>query len=147
MTAELASSSIGRSLALVWSCLAFFLFVPTFLSSMFHTAITTIVVCFSLLFHTCFSHAWGILCGIHTSCMGSPFTVVHADPEWFRMTVLCCVEKKCLKLTKIIIISLLLFPLYYVVCGIRTSSFGSPILTFYIWLSCILLLFLQYRQL
>ena len=35
-------------------------------------------VCFFLLFHPCCSHARGILCGIHTLCMGSPFPAVHA---------------------------------------------------------------------
>ena len=35
---------------------------------------------------------------IHTSCMGSPFPIVHA--EWSRVFV----ENDCFKLTKIIII-------------------------------------------
>ena len=32
-----------------------------------------------LLFRPCCSRARGILCGIHTPCMGSPFPAVHAE--------------------------------------------------------------------
>ena len=49
-------------------------------------------VCFFLLFHPCCSHARGILCGIHTSCMGSALPIVYA--EWI---MLCRVEKDCFK--------------------------------------------------
>ena len=35
-------------------------------------------VCFFLMLHPCCSNARGILCGIHTPCMRSPFPAVHA---------------------------------------------------------------------
>ena len=35
-------------------------------------------VCFILLLHLCSFHAQGILCGIHTTCMRSPFLIFHA---------------------------------------------------------------------
>ena len=38
-------------------------------------------VCCILLFYPHFSHAQGILCGMNTSLMGSPFPIVHA--KWF----------------------------------------------------------------
>ena len=51
-----------------------FLFVPTFLSFKFLTKLYYYYsyVCPFLLHHFCCSHARGILCGIHTPCMGSP---------------------------------------------------------------------------
>ena len=62
------------SLALVRSCLRFFLFVPTLLSYIFHATLLLLFLCLlsldSLLLF--------ILCAIHTSCMGSPFPIVHA---------------------------------------------------------------------
>ena len=63
-----------RSLALVRSCLRRFLFVPTFLSSRFiATPLHYSCVCFFLLLHLRCFHARGILCEIHTLCIGSPF--------------------------------------------------------------------------
>ena len=59
-------------------------------------------VCFILLFHSCCSHARGILCGILTSCMGSPFPIVNAEWShvfWSFRIMLCRVEKDCFKLT------------------------------------------------
>ena len=49
--------------------------VPFFKISYYPLVI--IFVCSFLLFHPWCSHARGILCRIHTSCMGSPFPIVH----------------------------------------------------------------------
>ena len=79
--------------------------VPFFQISCYSLAL--FLVCFFLLLHPYCSHARGILCGINTSSMGSPFPIVHA--EWclvfqsFRI-MLCCVEKDCFKQTKIMIL-------------------------------------------
>ena len=55
--------------------LGLFSSVPTFLSSRF---LTTLLRLFFCLLHLCYSHVRGILCGMHTSCMGSLFPIVHA---------------------------------------------------------------------
>ena len=65
---------------------------PTFL---FHISYYYVsYVCSFLLFHPCCSHARGILCGIHTSCMGSPLSVVHA--KWC-LAFLSFATKDCFK--------------------------------------------------
>ena len=85
-------SSIARSLALVnliWDfsppCPCFFL--PDFLKFSHYFC-----VCFFLLLHPCCSHTRGILCGIHTSCMGSPF---HA--EWSLVIFLGITRKRLIR--------------------------------------------------
>ena len=53
-------------------------------------------VSFSLQFHYCYSHTRGILFGIHSSCMGFPFAIVHAEWSlvfWSFRIMLCRVEK------------------------------------------------------
>ena len=72
-------NSIVRSLALVSSCLGLFPFVPPFLSSRFLTILHYSCVCFFLLLHPYRFHARDVLCGIHTSCICSPFPIVQAD--------------------------------------------------------------------
>ena len=49
-------------------------FLPYFLLLLYCVS----CVCFFLFFHPCYSHVRGILCGIHTSCMISPFPTVYA---------------------------------------------------------------------
>ena len=75
-----SGSCIVRSLranllGLVWdffpSCLRSFL--PDFLLLYCYYA----CICSYFLLHPCLSHARGILCGIHTSCMRSPVSTVH----------------------------------------------------------------------
>ena len=63
-----SGSCIVRSLALIRHCLGLFLFAPAILSSRFLITITLVSA-------SCFSHAPGILCEIHTSCMESPLPV------------------------------------------------------------------------
>ena len=48
-------------------------FLPYFMQLSYYSG-----VYFFFLFHTCCSHARGILCGIHTSFMGSSFLIGHA---------------------------------------------------------------------
>ena len=79
-------------LVLVRPCLGhFFLIVPTFLSSIFHTTLFFIIlVSVFFLLHPCCFRAQGILCGIHTSCMGAPVPIVHAKWSFAsRFSVLC----------------------------------------------------------
>ena len=75
-----SGSSIVRSLALVGPCLGLFLFVPAFLSSRFFATLLLLLLCLflPLVSHPCCCHARGILCGMHTSCMGSPYPIFHA---------------------------------------------------------------------
>ena len=72
-----------RSLALVGSCLGTFppyiAHVLFFHISYYSYTINLVSASSSYYFQTCYSHARGILCGIHTSCMGSPFPIVHAE--------------------------------------------------------------------
>ena len=73
-----SGSSIVRSLSLVTFCFELSPFAPTFLSSRcLSTLLHYSCVCLFLLLYPCCSHAWGILCGIRISCMGSLFPIVH----------------------------------------------------------------------
>ena len=57
-------------------CLGLFsLIVPTFLFSIFHT---TLLLSFLSVSSSYFTLARGILCGMHTSCMGFQFPIVYA---------------------------------------------------------------------
>ena len=70
-------SSIGRSVALIRPCSDFSpLIVPTSFHISYYSS-TIILVCSYLLLHSCCSHALGILCETHSSCMGSPFHTVN----------------------------------------------------------------------
>ena len=90
-----SESSMSRFLALVRSCLGLFHFVPTFLSSRFLTTLLLYSCVYFFLFVNLYcSYAQGILCEIHTSCMGSPL-IVHAQLSlvfWLLRIMLCCVE-------------------------------------------------------
>ena len=103
-----SGSSIVRSLALVRSYLGLFSFVPTFIFSYFILLYYyDSCVCFFLLIHNYCSHALGILCGIHTSCIWSPFPVVHGRWSlifWSLRIMLVTWKKTALNLLEIILI-------------------------------------------
>ena len=70
------------------------LFLPDFLIlSCYYSGVC---FCFFLLFHSYYSHARGILSGLHTSCMGSPFLiaigVLYIEAKWLngRSVVIDC---------------------------------------------------------
>ena len=79
MVGWLLRSSIVKSLALVRSCSGLFLsycprpFLLHFILLFYYYS----CVCFFLLYTYC-SHARGILCGMHTPCIWSPFPTVYA---------------------------------------------------------------------
>ena len=76
LTALLIIYSFGLVLGFSLSCPRSFL--PNFLLL---SRIILVSVSSSCFMHPCCSYALGILCGIHTPCMGSPFPVVRA--KWF----------------------------------------------------------------
>ena len=76
--ATLGKRNSYKSSALVSLCIGLFFLVPTFLSCRPLAAIFLSCICFFLLLHPFCSHARGILCGIHTTYVGSPFPIVYA---------------------------------------------------------------------
>ena len=76
-------SCLSGSIIQLWSsvpCVRFSSSCPrSFLSYLSPISCYYSGVCFFLLFHSCCSHARGILCEIHNSCMGSPFPIVYTE--------------------------------------------------------------------